>query len=227
MPWDNAALAEANGVAPETPIEPDYAPRPPQAEPYDAREHGVPQPPQRQEPPIPDVEEDPIAHYNARLAKIEDHGARHNFWDGIRNAEANARNELGEDYDEACQHLEAGRIAELQQQFPDNSRQAHLLAHSYGLPDAAHLRAAILNRDRMVIADHAVRNGIDPAAAYYQFAQERGYRPAVAITKTQRKRLSNAIAQANDTGDYNAFDQLWGAYEKVAKREDELARGRR
>ena len=165
------------------------------------------------------------------MRNMEQHAAtsaaRNGFWENVHNSERVARDELGDDYDNGCVHLEQGRIAELERALPDNSQQAHLLAHQYGLPNAAALRLAVLNRDRVAVADHAIRSGIPPSQAYYELAVERGYRPERVFTKSQQKQLSRAIEHAVDTGDDFNFEQLWRTYEKASKTEEDWARTRR
>src|SRR5262245_1995905 len=161
-----------------------------------------PEPPPQDEPKIPDVNEDPIGHFQARTAMLEralaetHRGAaatqqhlqqQHQeqvFWDHIRASENEFRKtspvvEINgqkiSDYDAACEHLKAHRMGELQHLYPDNSQLAQQEAHQQGFPSPAHMRAAILQADAAGIAQRAFQLGVAPAALYYEAAKTRGY----------------------------------------------------
>ena len=198
---------------------------------YDPQQDGTPQThhqhqPQQYEPQqhqqLPDVTEDPIGHFSGRFQELEsvalgniDDSARRDFVGNVERSERLIRQEVP-DYDEACEHLEQGRIDELNKMFPDGNRQAEILAHQHGFQSAGQMKVALLNRDRVSVADWAVRNGQSPAEVYYRLAGERGYRPKVGITNTQRRALHGAIKTARG-GD---FDQAWDYYSKLHKFED-------
>lgn len=149
-------------------------------------------------PAIPDINEDPIGHFQARTALLEqklEEAYKGNqttqqhvqqseqqraFVDHVVRSEEAIRNPKSPtykaDYDEACQHLGAGRVAELAIMYPDNSPQAQAVAQQYGMPSPAELRNAILNQDRIAVATQALQMGVSPAEMYYSLATQRGYR---------------------------------------------------
>ena len=81
------------------------------------------------------------------------------------------------DYDDACMHLEQGRIRELMRMYPDNSPYAVQAARQVGLQTAEQLRLWQLNQDRFAVAQQALQLGQSPAEFYYNLAQDRGYQP--------------------------------------------------
>ena len=162
-----------------------------------------PPPQPREEPKIPSVDEDPIGHFQARTAMLEQAllqthqgaqatqqhlQAQHEervFWDHVRASENDARKtapvleingQKVSDYDLACEHLKSHRMGELAHLYPDNSPLAQQEAHQQGYPSPAHLRAAILQNDAMGIAQRAFQLGVPPATLYYEAAKTRGYR---------------------------------------------------
>jgi hypothetical protein len=161
-----------------------------------------PRQPEPEPPPIPDVNEDPIGHFQGKVAMLEHalaqtyQGAaatqehlqsQHReqvFWDHVRASENEFRKtapvlefngQKVSDYDLACEHLKAHRMGELQHLYPDNSPLAQQEARQQGLPTPAHLRAAILQSDAMGIAQRAYQLGVAPAQLYYEAAKTRGY----------------------------------------------------
>jgi hypothetical protein len=158
--------------------------------------------PEPEPPKIPDVNEDPIGHFQARQEMLEralqqtyqgaqatqEHlQAQHReqvFWDHVRASENEFRKtapvlefngQKVSDYDLACEHLKAHRMTELQHLYPDNSQLAQQEARQNGLPSPAHLRAAILQSDAAGIAQRAYQLGLAPAQLYYEAAKTRGY----------------------------------------------------
>src|SRR5262245_9701800 len=166
---------------------------------------------------VPSVEEDPIGHFQARTAILErallqthqgqqatqqhlqqqQHEAQ--FWDHVRASENEFRKtspvievngQKVSDYDAACDHLKAHRMAELQHLYPENSELAQQEARQHGLPSPAHLRQAILQNDAAGVAQRAFQLGVPPAALYYEAAKTRGYvtpQAAPAATKANGK----------------------------------------
>jgi len=158
---------------------------------------------QAEPPPLPDVNEDPIGHFQAKVAMLEralettyrgnQQTAQHIqaqqeeqvFWNHVRSAENEFRktspmvkvgdNEMS-DYDAACEHLKTHRIGELTHLYPDNSAIAQQEARQYGFPTPAHLRAAMLQQDAIAVAQRAFQLGISPAQLYYEAAKTRGYK---------------------------------------------------
>jgi len=154
-----------------------------------------PQEQQREEPKLPTIEEDPIGHFTGQLAQMqrtidelrtgntqtqqqfEQSQQQQAFVNTVAQSEVAIR-ATTPDYDAACQHLEAGRVAELEAIYGDDNPQAIAMAQHYGLPSVAHLRAAILNQDRITVAQQAIMLGQSPAQLYYNLAKQRGYKPA-------------------------------------------------
>jgi hypothetical protein len=192
-----------------------------------AEEHTIvsPQPPQpqpRYEPePLPPVDEDPIGHFNGRVADLEGFAHQQHaqaqgrqFYDLVMRDEAAAEKEV-HDYWDACAHLEHARIKELERLIP-NGPEGDMYAQRAGLPNAAAARAAQLNLDRQQVAIWAVQNGQSPAAVYYGLAQQRGYRSKVDITPSQTRALAQLAID-----DPKAFDKAWDLYEKSARRAEQ------
>jgi hypothetical protein len=232
MPWDNQAIAEANGIAPETPLD---EPQTPQAETYDPAEHGRPedqrpaqqyQPQQRHDPGIPDVEEDPIAHFDTRQSRLEQHATLRDWEHAIKEADRHGREELP-DFDDAVEHLLGSRVQELNAAYPDNSQHAHAQARHMGFPSPAHMKQAMLQNSIMATVAAAAQQGIPTSMMAYRMATERGYRPKAAATRTQKRQLSAALERAHQRGSDKDFDAGWNHYARIARAEDELARGRR
>src|SRR5262245_54866827 len=163
-----------------------------------------PRQPEPTQPKIPDVNEDPIGHFQARTEMLEraleqthrgsQQTAEHIraqqeeqvFWGHVRNAEAEFRKtsptvttdegQQAADYDVACHYLRQHRMAELAHMYPDGSPVVEQEARQWGLPSAAHLRLAMLHQDATSIAQRAFQLGISPAQLYYNAAKERGYK---------------------------------------------------
>src|SRR5262245_58590988 len=159
-------------------------------------------------PKIPDVLEDPIGHFQARLAERDQvieqlqrnqqqttqqtqaQREEQQCWGHIETAEAEFRkstptvNVNGRemtDYDAACEHLKSHRMAQLTMMYPDNNPVAHREAQQHGFPTAAHYRVYMLQQDAMGIAARAFQLGISPAQMYYDTAKGVGY-----VTPEQR-----------------------------------------
>lgn len=153
------------------------------------------QPQQKAEEPakLPSVEEDPIGHFTGQIAQLqqtierlqngttqtqqqfEQDQQQRAFVSAVAGSEQAMRASTP-DYDAACQHLEAGRVAELEAIYGDDNQHAVAMARHYGLPSVAHLRAAILNQDRIQVAQQALMLGQSPAEMYYRLALQRGYK---------------------------------------------------
>lgn len=154
-----------------------------------------PQEQQQEAPKIPSIEEDPIGHFTGQMAlmqrtidelrngntqtqqQFEQSQQQQAFVNAVAQSEVAIR-ATTPDYDAACQHLEAGRVAELEAIYGDDNPQAMAMARHYGMPSVAHLRAAILNQDRITVAQQALMLGQSPAQLYYNLAKQRGYKPA-------------------------------------------------
>jgi hypothetical protein len=152
-----------------------------------------------QEPPQPakkepTVEEDPIGYFQNELAKrdqviqqlqqgtqksvqqVQATQQENAFWGHVERSEQEMR-KTATDYDDACRHLEAGRVAELKVILPDDSPQAQAYAAQHGLTPEQ-LRAHLLNQDRIAVAQQAIQLGVSPAQMYYNLAKQRGYAAA-------------------------------------------------
>ena len=144
----------------------------------------------------PSLEEDPIGYFQAELAKrdkiieelktsvtqkVEKTHAQleeQQFWNTVIRSEQEIRLKVP-DYDEATSFLEQSRIAELEFMVPDDDR-GLALAQQYGFRTPAELRAAMLNQDRIAVAQQALMLGVSPAQFYYDLAKRRGYQPKAA-----------------------------------------------
>lgn len=142
---------------------------------------------------LPSVEEDPIGHFTGQIQQlnkiIEDlqkggqqtreqfvqSENQRQFVNVVAQSEQMMRSKAP-DYDAACEHLEAGRVAELQAIYGDDNPQAVAMARHYGLGSVAELRNAILNQDRITVAQQAIMLGQSPAELYYKLATQRGYK---------------------------------------------------
>jgi hypothetical protein len=146
------------------------------------------------EPKIPSKEEDPVGYFEAVIAQqakqIEDlvkgttttqealqqDQQTRSFWNAVIQSETEIR-KTAPDYDEATAHLEQGRVAELKAIYADDNPQAMALARQYGLSSVGELRNAVLNQDRIAVAQQAFSLGMSPAQLYYNLAKQRGYQP--------------------------------------------------
>lgn len=151
-----------------------------------------------------DIDEDPVEHFNQRIQTMEQHNNARNFWQTVQESENHARQEYGDDYDRACEHLEQGRIRELKKMFPDGSQQAQYVARNYGFRSPAELRRAVLDQDRVGVARHAMQTGVPPAMLYYKMAQERGYRSQAPLSRSQMRSLTRL-----GRSDPETFDAAW------------------
>jgi hypothetical protein len=145
-------------------------------------------------PVIPDINEDPIGHFQAKLAAQEAELAElrgtttktqqqiaaerqhQQFWGEISAQETEFKARTP-DYTEATTFLETARMKELQIMFPDDAPGAIQLAQDNKLGSVEELRWAMLNADRISIAQQAKRVGVNAGQLYYNLAQHRGYAP--------------------------------------------------
>lgn len=166
----------------------------------------------QEQPKQPTVEEDPIGFFQAELAKRDEviaelqsgtkqtseqmEAARQEqaFWGTVERSEVEIR-KTTPDYDDACRHLEEGRMAELQVILPDDSPQAQAYAAQFKLTPAQ-LRAHMLNQDRISVAQQALQLGMSPAQLYYGLAKQRGFKAAA---KPNGKGNGAAAAEAAKT----------------------------
>jgi hypothetical protein len=151
-------------------------------------------------PKLPEVQEDPIGHFNARIAQLEEllkqsqqggqlqaqqlQAQLHEqaMWSAVQASEAAIRDpKSGDgykaDYDDACRFLEGARIKQLERMYPSASPQVQAYARQQGYQDANQLKLALLNQDRRSVAIHALQTGISPAELYYNLAIDSGYQP--------------------------------------------------
>lgn len=175
---------------------------------------------QPQTPQTPDINEDPIGYFQAKVTALESQLAekdkaigqtreqfeaeqqRRQFWGAVQRAENEFKARMP-DYDDATTHLEAARIRELEIMFPDDSEQAYAIAQQAGLRTPADLRIATLNQDRTSVARQAFQLGMNPAELYYKLALQRGFQPKGAqakVTPVQAARAGQAAAKSLSSG---------------------------
>ena len=216
------------------------------------------QPEQAAQPEVkqPTVEEDPIgyfngkiAHFQAELAKLQQGSQQstqqvqaqlqeQQFWGTVERSEIELR-KAKPDYDDACRHLETGRVKELARMLPDSSPQAQAMAQQGGFGSVADLRAAMLNRDRIAVAQQAMMLGKSPAELYYELAQERGWaglpansplaaqpKPKASALETQRRGQKAAKTLSGGTGGKGAeemsLDDLTDLYAEDPEEFDKM-----
>jgi len=177
---------------------------------------------------LPDIDDDPIGHFEARSARAEgvigqmhDQMQNERVWNYVRADEDRARNEVGtEEYDAACEHAKNSRRAELYQQLPLNSQHVRAWADYYRADPRQVQQALVeqcLQRDINQLTAHAIQNGRAPADAYWEAAMLRGYKPKVTVGKTMEKRVSDWLKHGND----KQADDAWRWYSHAKKIEDE------
>lgn len=198
-----------------------------------------PKAPEKEPPPLPDVTEDPIGHFQAKVAQLEQalmqthQGSRQTaeqiaareqeqvFWNHVQASEDEFRKTTPvvevngkqvNDYDAACEHLKMHRMAELANLYPDTSSIAMAEAQQYGLPSPAHLRAAILQQDAIGIAQRAFQLGVPPAQLYYEAAKGRGYQRPL----SNGKRPASGKIEAHRRGEKAALTISGGEGRKTA-----------
>jgi hypothetical protein len=108
-------------------------------------------------------------------------------------------------------------MQELYQQFPDRSHEAQVLANRHGYRTAADMRVAILLNDVATVTNHARQNGIQPAAAFYNLAQQRGYKPKVAVSRSQERAVAQALRHAPEKD----ADKIWNWYSNAMRKAEE------
>ena len=191
----------------------------------------------RSEPPS--VQDDPLGyvqHLGQQLQSVVAQNQQRQFAQAVQASEELIRQSTP-DYDSACQHLEAIRMAQLEMLYGDDNPQAHVLARHLLGPNAtpADLRTANLNQDRVQLAQMALSRGQSPAQLYYDLAVKSGFRSSSqALEATQRGlRASSNHAKPESArrgrgvpsekklleiyadGDHDAFDKEWERYAKA------------
>jgi hypothetical protein len=183
--------------------------------------------PEPEKPKIPDVNEDPIGHFAAKNALLEERleqalrgtqqitqqtqaqQQEQVFWSHVQQAENEFRKTASKvtvngqemsDYDAACEHLKQHRMTELAMMYPDDSPIAQREAQQYGLPSPAHLRAMMLQHDAAAIAQRAFEHGRSPAEFYYQAAKTRGYTTPQAAPNGKTPPKTSAQIEAQRKG---------------------------
>lgn len=163
-------------------------------------------------PAIPDLDQDPIGHFQAKMAALEQQLAEakgtaaktqeqmtaerehRQFWDAISTQEAEFKAKTP-DYGDATTFLETARMRELAIMFPDDAPGAQQLARENNMESVDQLRWAMLNADRISIAQQARRVGVNAGQLYYSLAQQRGYAPKSA-TPPAAPKASTVMAAA-------------------------------
>lgn len=166
-----------------------------------------------QVPQIPSLEEDPIGHFQAKLAEqqrvidelrgtatktqqqLAKEAEDRQFWANVNAQEAQFR-KAAPDYEDAMTHLATSRMAEYQAIYPDDSPQAVQFAAENGFKSVADLRVALLNQDGLAIAQQAMRMGRNPSQVYYDLAKQRGYTGKAAAKAAQPEQPQSALAIA-------------------------------
>lgn len=156
----------------------------------------------------PDVMEDPVRHFDQRMAALEDQKTLSQFADAGRTADAEGRQEYS-DYNDMIAHLH-------QVAFREAERQA-------GRRMTEPERENYLRGATMAVMQQAAQQGIGVAQYARQLALENGYQSPIALGKSEYGRLADALDKA---GDSEQFDRLWDAYAR-AERKAERAAGRR
>lgn len=161
-----------------------------------------PEPKKTEAPKIPDKLEDPIGHFEGKIAQLEaqlqqaaqgsqmtaeqlqTYQQQQQFHAVVVRAEEEINDPKSAnhkaDYWDAVGHLETQRVKELEHMYPDASPYAAQVAQQYGLRSVAELRTAVLNHDRQAVAVQALQMGMSPAEFYYNLALNRGYQPKAA-----------------------------------------------
>jgi hypothetical protein len=161
-----------------------------------------PQEDKKEPPKVPAVEEDPIAHYNARLAQLEAQlqqqqqggqmtAQQLQAWQqqqalhaAVQASDADIRDQRSQnfkpDYDDACDHIRSVRMKQLDLMFPDAAPQAQHIAHSEGFRSVAEFKQRMLANDEIAVAVQALQMGVSPSLRYYELALAAGYQPKAA-----------------------------------------------
>lgn len=175
-----------------------------------------------EQPALPDVQADPIGHFQGRIAQLEE-ALRHTYqggqqqtqqiqahlqeqamWSTVQASEVEIRDPKSTshkaDYDDACQHLEGGRVRQLDAMYPSDSPQVQAMARQQGFQDANQFKLHLLNQDRRSVAAHALQMGISPAQLYYDLAVRGGYQakangqaaPAASLVERAQQQVAAA-----------------------------------
>jgi hypothetical protein len=194
--------------------------------------------PAAEAPKLPEVQEDPIAHYNARIAQLEQqlqqitqgsqqdtqqiraHLQEQAMWQTVQVSETEIRSQRP-DYDDACQHLESARIRQLERMYPSDAPQVQAFAQQQGFANANEYKLHLLNQDRRSVAMHALQTGVSPAQLYYDLALDSGYQPKVPKSAGNGVARGQQQLQATKRGQAASVSISGGA--SSAKATDELS----
>jgi hypothetical protein len=163
------------------------------------------------------VEEDPIGHFTAKIAALEQQlteartGTRQTaeqfqaaqqqqqLFQLVQRSETDILDPKNPDhkadYWDACGYLEGQRIKELDRMYPDAAPYAVQYAQQQGFRTPRDLKLATLNHDRQAVAVQALQLGLSPAQVYYNLALDRGYQ-AKANGKAPADKGKNIIEMA-------------------------------
>ena len=151
----------------------------------------------------PSIDEDPIGHFQYKLAQqerviaalqqgsqqsieqLQQERAEEQFWGTVQRSEQEMR-ASNPDYDPAVHYLEQSRIHELEMMFPDDSPHAQQYATQQNCRSPAELRSRVLNQDRITVAHQALQMGMSPAQLYFQLAQHRGYQSKTGVPSIRK-----------------------------------------
>lgn len=188
-----------------------------------------PPPQQQQQAQPPSLDDDPIGYFEHRLAEqqmiieslqtgnqsfqrqTQEHFQEQQFWNGVERSEQQFR-AATPDYDDAVKHLEDSRVAELKAIYADDSPGAIRMAQQNGFSSVAELRNAVLNQDRVSVAQQAFNLGMEPAQLYYNLAKQRGYAGKVPAQRApnviEMTRAGQQATQSLSQGGSGARDDM-------------------
>jgi predicted RNase H-like nuclease (RuvC/YqgF family) len=192
------------------------------------REQAKPEP--KEEVKIPSRDEDPVGYFEHKLAEanakiealtegtqqttqqIAARQAHQQFWADVERSEQNIR-KTTPDYDDACKHLESGRMKQLEVLMPDDSPAAQGYARQLGAPNVEAVRVYLLNQDRMAVAQMAAQMRVPAAQLYYNLAKQAGWQAPAAsnvanLAIEAAKRGQSAAKTISGGGSRKAADDM-------------------
>jgi len=153
-------------------------------------------------PKLPEVQADPIGHFDGRIAQLEaalrqsQQGSQQQtqqiqaqlqeqaMWGAVQQAEADIRDPRSPnhkaDYDDACNHLIAVRARQLDRFYPNENPAVIAEARQAGFATPAEYKQALLNNEGRALIMRALHAGASPAAMLYDLALDSGYQSKAA-----------------------------------------------